>query len=370
MFVLISPKNRTVYNFRGELVESIIQQGYKVYVTGPNKIDVDKIEALGAEFVEIPNDKNGVSIIADLRYLFRLFVFIRGVRATATLGYTIKPVIYGAIAAHLAGVSSVSSMITGVGYLFISKSRMAKVLKKIATTLYRIGLGASHNVIFQNPDDRAEFIAHKLVKENKTYLVNGSGVNMAKFPLSPLPSTLTFFMLARIMYSKGVIEYLEAADIIKQHYPQVKFMLLGAFENIQDSVPRPIVQDYIDRGIIDYFEESHDIVSYYAQCSVYVLPSYREGTPRTVLEAMAMGRAIITTDVPGCRETVVNSDNGFIVPARNSNELAAAMELFVKTPSYIEEMGLASHKQCEKKYSIDIVNKDMISIILGFKCGL
>ncbi len=363
-FVLITPKNRTAYNFRGELIKEIIAKGYTVYVTGPNRIDVEQIEALGAHFVEIKNDKNGVNIFADLCYIFALWSLLRRLKADVTLGYTIKPVIYGSIAAWLAGVKSINAMVTGVGYLFISTSRKARILKKLVIQLYRIGLGCAHSVIFQNQDDRNEFIENKLVSKDKCHLVNGSGVNMAKFTRQPFPQQLTFFMLSRIMYAKGVMEYVEAAKLVKKEHPNVRFMLLGAFEDIQDSIPEDIFrQDYIDSGIIDYFGESKEIPKFFAQSSVYVLPSYREGTPRTVLEAMAMGRAVITTDAPGCRECVKAGHSGMLVPVKSSEAVADAMRQFILNPNLVEQMGEASYNYCNTKFNVDLVNKDMTRIM-------
>ncbi|MFI3278552.1 MAG: glycosyltransferase family 4 protein [Rikenellaceae bacterium] len=363
-FVLVSPKNRTAYNFRGELIEEIVTQGYKVYVTGPNRIDVDKIEALGAEFVEIANDKNGVSITSDIKYLLALIKLFRRVKPSVTLGYTVKPVIYGAIAARLSGVKSINSMITGVGYLFISKSRKAKLLKSLVLILYKIGLWCADNVIFQNRDDRSEFVANGLVKDSKCNLVNGSGVNMSRFTRAPYPEQLTFFMLSRAMYSKGVMEYAEAARMVKSKYSDIRFIFLGAFENIQDSVDEAEFRaKYIDSGVFDYFPETDNVPSFIAMSSVYVLPSYREGTPRTVLEAMAMGRAIITTDVPGCRETVQNTKNGFLVDVRSAQAVADAMIHIIENPALIQEMGDASYDYCHTKYRVEVVNETMRTIL-------
>ncbi len=364
VFVLISPKNRTAYNFRGELIRKIIEQGYSVYVTGPNHIEVDKIEQLGAKFVHIPNDKNGINVLADLRYIIKLYRLMRRVKATATLGYTIKPVIYGAMAARLAGVKSINSMITGVGYLFISKSKKARLLKKVAVMLYRIGLRCADSVIFQNDDDYNEFIDNRLVDKRKCNIVNGSGVDMTRFERKPYPERVTFFMLSRIMHAKGVLEYVSAAKIVKERYPDVRFMLLGAFENIQDSIPQDsFTKEYIDSGVVDYFGESSDIPSYYAQSSVYVLPSYREGTPRTVLEAMSMGRAVITTDAPGCRQTVIDGVTGYLVPTKDVNAVVEAMERFIKDSSLVEKMGEESYNYCYSKYRVELINSEMLRII-------
>lgn len=363
-FVLVSPKNRTAYNFRGELIEQLGKRGYEVYVTGPNRTDVDRIEALGARFVEIPNDKNGINALADIRYFFRLLRLFRRLRPQATLGYTVKPVIYGSIAARLAGVRSITAMITGAGYLFVSTSFKARVLRSIAKILYRCGLAAAHRVVFQNPDDRREFIDNGLVRAAKTAVVNGSGVNLAKFPQAPFPDRMTFFMLSRVMYAKGVREYLEAARQVKARHPEVRFVLLGAFEHLPDSIPEAKVRrEFIDTGIVEYHGESRDIASFYARCSVFVLPSYREGTPRTVLEAMATGRPILTTDVPGCRQTVVDGQNGFLVPPKNPGALAEKMVWFIENPDALERMGAKSHALCREKFEVAAVNRQMLTLM-------
>ncbi|NLD49209.1 MAG: glycosyltransferase family 4 protein [Clostridiaceae bacterium] len=362
-FILISPKNRTVYNFRGDLIKEIISEGYEVIVTGPNKDEIDKINDLGVRFELIPLDKNGLSIKEDFRYLLSLIKLFKEEKPDITLGYTIKPVIYGSLAAKIAGVKNINSMVTGVGYVFTAQTKKAKIIRFIVSILYKIGFKCANTVIFQNPDDLNEFVDRKLVHREKCWLVNGSGVNMDKFALAPLPEKLTFFMLSRVMYSKGIREYLNAAQEIKKRYPEVRFMLLGAVEDIQDSMQMNDLRTYIDNGIIDYYGETDGVASYYRQCSVYVLPSYREGTPRTVLEAMAMGRPIITTDAPGCRETVVDGVTGFIVPVQDSVTLVEKLEWFITNQEEIGKMGQASYQLCQDKFNVQKVNADMLKYL-------
>ena len=225
-FVLLSPKNRTVYNFRGDLIKEIKAKGYEVIVTGPDKTDVDKIEALGVRFVEIPVNKTGTSISGDLKYCKALTRLLKEEKPDVTLGYTIKPVVYGAIAAKRAKVKNINSLVTGGGYTFIATSLKARALGKIVRTLYRVGFKKADNVIFQNPDDLNEFCERKLVKREKCSYVNGSGVNLSRFETAPFPNEISFFMLSRFLKSKGVCEYLEAAKIVKSKYPNVKFGIL------------------------------------------------------------------------------------------------------------------------------------------------
>ena len=361
--ILVSPKNRTAYNFRGDLIKRIIENGYEVIVTGPNRIDVDKIEALGARFVEIPINKNGVNPLADLKYQKALKKLFLQEKPDVVLGYTSKPVIYGSIAAKKAKVPHICAMVTGAGYAFTAKTGKAKVIKAIMSMLYKRAFRCADVAIFQNQDDQAQFVAEKLVKEEKCRLVNGSGVNMEKFPEAPYPEQTTFFMLSRVMYSKGIREYLEACTLVKEKYPQVRCMLLGACEGIQDSLSAEQLQPYIDKGIIEHFGETDRVADYYAQCSVYVLPSYREGTPRTVLEAMAMGRAVITTDAPGCRETVIDGKTGYLVPVHDGKAVAEKMIDFIENPGKIRQMGAASRAYCLEKFDVNKVNESMCSFL-------
>ena len=363
-FLLISPKNRTVYNFRGDLIKSIIASGYEVIVTGPDQTDVEKIEALGVRFVELPMNKTGTSISGDLKYRKALTALMKAEKPDVTLGYTIKPVVYGAMAAHAAGVKNINGMITGGGYTFTAKTVKAKVLGLIVRPLYRLGLGMTDHVIFQNEDDMTEFVSRGLVKREKCQVVNGSGVNMDRFQPAPFPAQPTFFMLSRLLKSKGVLEYLEAARIVKAEFPNARFGLLGKYEtSMQDAIPQETVEAYIRDGIVERFEETSDVRPYYADCSVYVLPSYREGTPRTVLEAMAMGRPILTTNTNGCRSTVKDGVNGFLIPVGNSNALAEKMKTFLRMPALAVKMGAESTRLCREKFEVGKVNQEMLRIM-------
>ena len=359
-FALISPKNRTVYNFRGELVTQLASRGFDPVVTGPNRLDVDRIEALGARFHEIPLLKDRISARADMAYLWRLWRFFRRERPEVALAYTVKPVVYGAIAARLARVPRVVVMITGAGYVFSAQTRKAVLLRRIVGMLYRVAFACADVVIFQNPDDRDQFVGAGLVALDKTRLVNGSGVDVTTFSPAPLPATTTFFMLARILRSKGVEEYLAAARRVKREFPECRFVLLGALEGQADSLGSDFLAPYVDEGTVEYFGETDDVAAYYAQCSVFVLPSYREGTPRTVLEAMAMGRPVITTDAPGCRQTVEHGVNGFLVPVRDADALADRMSWFLHNPDAVTSMGAESRRICLERFDVVQVNREMI----------
>lgn len=363
-FVLISPKNRTVYNFRGDLIREIIRRGYEVVVTGPDTVDADKVISLGARFTVIPMNKNGTSIIQDIQYYSRLKIFLKKEKPDVALAYTVKPVIYGAIAAKKAGIKNMNCMITGAGYTFTAKSFKAKVMGMLVRMLYRYAFRKARTVIFQNPDDLKEFCERKLVNREKAYCVNGSGVNIDRFSVAPLPDQPRFLMVSRLLKSKGVKEYLEAAEEVKLRYPQAEFYLLGKYEpEMQDGINKEFIERFIKDGIVQRFEETSDVRPYYEKCSVYVLPSYREGVPRTVLEAMAMGRPIITTDAQGCRETVVDNRNGFLIPVRDVCSLVKKMEYFIENPNEIQRMGMESRKYVIEKFDVRKVNDKMLNIM-------
>lgn len=363
-YIVVSPKNRTVYNFRGDLIREMVHCGHEVIVTGPNRIDVEKIEALGAGFVEVPNNKNGINPLRDLLYLYRLLRLFRKEKPDVVFGYTSKPVIYGSVAARMAGVSHIAAMVTGAGYAFTAQTMKAKIIRVILSVLYKLAFWCADVVIFQNGDDREQFVSAHLVNEKKCRQVNGSGVNMENFCPAPYPDRITFFMLSRVMYSKGIREYLLACKIVKEKYPEVRCMLLGACEGIQDSLSEVDLAPYIQQGIIEHFGETDAVADYYRQCSVYVLPSYREGTPRTVLEAMAMGRAVITTDAPGCRETVAEGENGYLVPVGDGSAVAEKMIRFIEHPELIGSMGAKSLAYCRAKFDVKKVNEDMCRHLL------
>lgn len=348
----------SLLNFRGRLIEALIAAGHNVHVTAP---DIDagterELRGIGAEVHEVRLVRAGLSVRGDLAYFRQIRRVIRGTGADLVISYTIKPNIWASFAAGSLGIRSVS-MVTGLGYAFISGKGLKRSLVVLASRLlYRSATARNDVVIFQNPDDRADFVAAGcLADPTKARLVNGSGVDMAWYVAVPLPPEPVFLMVTRLLGNKGVREYAEAASAILSRRKNCRFLLAGFLDEGPDSIAMREVEQWQRNGI-EFLGRLDDVRPALAAASVYVLPSYREGTPRSVLEAMAMGRAIITTDVPGCRETVVDGDNGFLVPARDAGALAAAMERMIDDKQLRGRMGKRSHALCRAKYDVEQVN--------------
>ena len=354
----------SLINFRGPLIAAMIECGHSVVAAAPAMDDAtaEALRAIGAEPRELPLSNvslNPFGLRASVRALRAL---IQEERPDVLLAYTIKPVIAAAFAGRAEKVKTIVSLITGAGYAFTSGWEPKRLLSRAAAyVLYRAALRRSDVVIFQNPDDERLFRRSGMApRGGRTHVVNGSGVDLGQFsPASPPPDP-SFLMIARLVKDKGVREFGEGAKRLKAAHPEVPIVLAGPFDPSPDSLRRDELEELVRCGI-DYIGALDDVRPAIAQCSVFVLPSaYREGTPRSVLEAMAMGRAIITTDTPGCRETVTEGVNGFLVPSRDADALRRAMTRFVEEPSLAGAMGKASRKLAEEKYDVRAVNAELL----------
>jgi glycosyltransferase involved in cell wall biosynthesis len=285
------------------------------------------------------------------------------VRPDVLISYTIKPVILGALAGRRARVPTIVSLITGVGYAFTEGREIKRLaIRALAWLLYRQALTRSTAIVFQNPDDEALFRRLGLVAPHaNVHRVNGSGVDLEHFAPAPLPNGPAFLMIARLLKDKGIREFAEAAKRLKAEHPAVRIALVGRLDPSPDSLSAAELEELLRHGI-DFEGEVADVRPAIRDCSVYVLPSYREGTPRSVLEAMAMGRAILTTDAPGCRETVRNGDNGWLIPPRETDALYEAMLRFVADPSLARRMGPRSRRLAERKFDVRAVNCRLLKI--------
>lgn len=345
------------------MIKELVGRGDIVHVTAPD-LDRDlatKLAALGATPHPVPLQRTGLNPIADLRYFRALRALMRRIGPDVVLSYTIKPNIWASLAARSLGLAS-ASMITGLGQTFADGSTArARLVSFVSRTLYRLATWGNQVVIFQNPDDRAEFIEGGLLGDgSKARLVNGSGVDMDWFAPAPLPDAAIFLMICRLIGAKGVREYADAAARILANGSNARFLLVGMLDEGPDMISPAELRAMEAEGL-EYLGQLDDVRPAITGASVYVLPSYYpEGTPRSSLEAMAMGRPIITTDMPGCRETVIDGENGFLVPPRNAAALAAAMQRLIDQPELRTTMGERSLALCRSKFDVRLVNEAMI----------
>lgn len=359
----------SLVGFRGQLIQDMIAAGHEVIACAPedNPEDSAKVAktlgSYGASYRTVKISRTATNPLRDLVDVISLWRLLRSVRADLLFAYTIKPVIYGTIAARIAGVPSIFAMITGAGYVFTEGGGLKRrLLRPLVTGLYRASLARTRGIFFHNGDDLAEFRNRAIVDRTQNLIrVHGSGVDIDHFsPAKPQKNPLIFLLIARLLVDKGVRDYVAAARRIKARHPSVRFQLLGPPDTTPSAIPADELKAWQEEGVIDYLGSAADVRPHIRACSVYVLPSYREGLPRTVLEAMAMGRAIVTTDAPGCRDTVMPGDNGFLVPVRDPQALADAMETFVLDPGRIETMGQASRRIAEERYDVRRVNAAML----------
>lgn len=349
--------------FRGALLDALVTEGLSVCAAAPQVEDNQELEdyfnARGIQLHRIPLQRTGLNPVRDISTCFALYSLMRREQPDVMLGYTVKPVIYGVLAAWLAGVPHRFALITGLGYAF-TNGRNGLVIY-IVRLLYRFALARAEKVFFQNPDDEALFRDLGILPASvPSVVVNGSGIDLAQFSPAPLPEKLVFLLVARLLGDKGVREYVAAARQVKAKFPGAIFRLVGWIDENPDAIRQEELDAWVDEGVVEYLGRLADVRPAIAGSMVYVLPSYREGTPRTVLEAMAMGRAVITTDAPGCRETVRNGFNGFLVPVRDPQALAEAMLHFAEEPGLATRMGCCAREIAEERYDVHRVNEVML----------
>lgn len=355
----------SLVNFRGPLLERMVRAGHVVVAAAPSATEKDReqLQAIGVSYIDVPISRAGMNPLRDMGTIFAIATAIKREGPHLILAYTAKPIIYTAIGSRLAGGPRIHALVTGLGYAFGGAGPKQRMVGRMAQGLYRIASRWSSAFIFQNPDDVDDFRRHRIVgEETPTHIVNGSGVDLSKFQRQSLPGgPVSFLLIARLLQDKGIREYVAAAREIKKEFPSATFTLAGGLDANPNSVGVDELDAWVAEGVVQYLGKLSDVRPAYGKCSVYVLPSYREGTPRTVLEAMAVGRPIITTDAPGCRETVVEGVNGFLVPPRDTSSLVEAMRRLLQRPSLIEEMAAESRRLAEEKYDAEFVAAQTMS---------
>ncbi|MDF3384585.1 MULTISPECIES: glycosyltransferase family 4 protein [unclassified Sulfitobacter] len=366
---VVAGQAASLVNFRLPLLQRFRAMGYEVHACAPGLLGDQETACIlkqnGILLHDVPFKRAGINPASDLLAVQVLYKALRAARPDIVLCYTVKPVIWGTLAAAAARVPRRIALITGLGYAFTGKARGKRYLvRRVLFGLYRKALQRADHVFFQNPDDAAEFRSLRLLAPDASVsVVNGSGVDLEHFapaPLPPLSGGPRFLLVARMLGDKGIREFATAAARIKATHPHVEFNLVGGTDANPDSIPPRTLKAWVAEKSVIWHGAQADVRPCLGACHVYVLPSYREGTPRSVLEAMATGRAIITTDAPGCRETVVPGVNGFLVPPRDAKALEQAMRRFLEEPDLIQEMGRESLRIARGRYDVMQVNEQML----------
>ncbi|WP_313128004.1 glycosyltransferase family 4 protein [Anaerocolumna sp.] len=359
---ILSSHTSSLFWFRMDMMKEFVKHGHIVIALGPETEFgwKNKFEENGIQYKQFFVERNGINPFNDLKTYRELCRFMKEEKPDKVFAYQAKTVIYGSLAAKANGIVENYLLIAGLGSIFRGNGLKNKIIKNVMKVEYYAACKASKKVFFQNNDDKKEFINNRLIEEDKITIINGSGVNLDKFKPAPLPEIPAFLFIGRLIKDKGVMEYLEACQRIKAEFPNVRCLLVGPYDSNPSALQQEDLEPFINHGIVEYFGEQNDVRPYIKQCSTYVLPSYHEGTPKTVLEAMAIGRSIITSDAPGCRETVIDGYNGFLVTVKDIDDLVIKMKNLILDSSMNKLMAERSLKLAREKYDVNLVNKSIM----------
>ena len=371
--IIVGTIASSIYTFRKDLITSLITADHEVYtfISEYKNDEILKIKALGAIPITYELNRGGINPLADAKATYALSKKIEDINPDLVFSYFSKPVIFGTLAAKLAKVPRVIGMLEGLGYTFTEQpeglSKKAQLIKSIQVLLYKIALPQLDNIIFLNPDDPKDLLEAYHIKVKKLDVLGGIGLDLDEYnyqPIETIDSPISFLFIGRMLKEKGIHDFIAAAKIVKQIYPEVQFTVLGAIDSANPgALQQPELDRLVSLNIINYPGQVDNVQKWIADSHVFVLPSYREGVPRSTQEAMAIGRAIITTDVPGCRETVIDGVNGFLVEKWNPQVLAEKMIYFIEHPEDIKKMGYESYKIAQDKFDADKVNKRLINML-------
>lgn len=368
--VLIAVKTSSHIGFRAPFIQALSAKGIKVFALATDFDDASRVAVreLGAEPVDISLARTGMNPLTDVRVMFGLSRTLNSLKPDIVLSSFIKPVIFGTLAAWLAGVPKRFAMIEGLGYVYtdngVALGFKLRGLRVIVSNLYRFALKRAHRVIFLNHDDLNDFSRWQIVDSRKAVVLGGIGVDLYEWSFTPpVTDPVRFLFIGRLLREKGVEQFVAAARVVKSRYPAAEFVVLGDVDSNPGSISSEQMQRCVDAGFIIW--PGHVAVPpWLERSSVFVLPSYyREGVPRSTQEAMAMGRPVITTDAPGCRDTVDDGVNGFLVPVRNDKALAEAMLRFIEQPELIISMGRESRRLAEERFDVDKINRKLMDIL-------
>lgn len=352
-----------LYNFRLSLAKDLRDQGHEVILLSPPGNFQKLLEDNGFQLISFSFSRQGINPLYEIWTLWQLIRIYHKVHPDIVHHFTIKPVIYGSLAAHFLHIRGIINSITGLGHLFIDPSPITRLLRIVAKWLYRISL-RNTQVIFENPEDRDIFIKKRLLKAEHSHLIMGTGVDVEKFrPVNKNNDTLVVLFSSRMLATKGVLEYMEAVRILKQNGLKARFALAGTTDpGNPASVTDGQIESWNQSGLVEWWGWREDMPNTLAQTDIFCLPSYREGVPNALIEACACGLPIVTTDVPGCRDVVTHGVNGLLVPVKNAFALADALEKLLTSPELRQSMGTAGRETAINKFSITKVNAETLGV--------
>jgi glycosyltransferase involved in cell wall biosynthesis len=370
--VMIGTTAACFYGFRAELIKNLNLKNITVYAftTDNDALELEKISELGAIPISYQLNRGGLNPLADMLATYKLAQQIKQLKPDLVFSYFAKPVIFGTLAAKIAKVPKIIGMLEGLGYTFTDQpnglSSKTKLIRAIQVFLYKLALPKLDQLILLNHDDKTDLLINNDIEVKETYILGGIGLDLNQYKYSPAKKTLPiqFLFIGRLLKEKGIHDFIAAAQIVKEKFPQTTFTVLGGIDEANlGALTQGELTQYIDQNVIDYPGHVENIAEWIKQSHVFVLPSYREGVPRSTQEAMAIGRPVITTDVPGCRDTVIDGVNGFLVPKWNPQALAEKMIYFIEHPEQVRMMGDQSHKIAIEKFDAEKVNQRLLEIL-------
>lgn len=350
-------------NFRGDFIKEMVSAGNEVTCISIESTEdmKEKVGKLGSDYISTGGSRTGTGIIENLKLFWSYIRIINRIKPDICFLYMAKPIVFGGFASIFLRVKKIYPFVTGLETAFYGKGIHNLLIRRILCGFYRIIFHFSKTCFFMNQDDYDRMISMRLIRRGKGVLVNGSGVNMNYFSKLPLPEKACILMTARLVEGKGIREYFKAAFQLKRKYEGIEFLLVGGLDEHKEAISEEELKHLLSEGAVTYCGYAEDVRPYLNRCSIFVLPSYHEGNGKSIVEAMAAGRPIVTTDVPGCRETVVDGYNGFLVKARDSEALAKGLELLIQNGKLREVMGEYSYQLCKEKFEVKHINKILLT---------
>ena len=357
--LLVCNTSTNVMTFRIPLIRALKAKGLSVSVLAFDDKRKAEIEAEEIEFYCVSGSNTSLNPLKICSLKNDYYKIIEKIKPDIVFTFMLKPNTFGVLAAKKAGVKNIYSMVEGAGDAFANNSIKWKIIRFVICKLYKKSFKQSKKVFFLNNDDKAEFVRRKLVNDKQCEIVHGIGVDLDKFAYKPIKNHKTFLMVARLVKTKGVFEYCKCARIVKKKYPEAEFNYLGA----EHSLKVADIQEYIDDGSINYLGETSDMIPYYEACTAFVLPSYREGFPVAVMEAESVGRAIITSEAVGCKDSVTDGYNGFLVPVGDYKQMAERVIWSIEHSAETEQMGKNARTFAEVNFAQKEINEKIVELL-------